>query len=775
VFEPWLKRITIISLSLLCLYVIGGFLGVPLALRHIALAKVNDKINGNLEVERFRFNPFTYELKIENFKGKTSEGQVVTSFAQFRFKLKLTSLFSDRYIVPLLILDQPNCNLHISQFGQTNLATLFKSKKPSPTQNRDASFTIPNLSIEQLEVRNAGLRLCIDTGDNSFKRDVKNISFEVKDFNTDASQDNPYRLSLSTNKDEQLEVTGSIRLDPLSSVGSVSLKSLKLADFTTFLSMAINAEVTSGNLNVFFDYLFRPLAKEPQLGIAQGELSLEKFCLATSVDNQATHRINALHMDGFFFDLVGQSMHIDSLHIDGASSLLVRDNKGEITLIQKANPQQANHKSPINHPEYNEKNKRHKHVQTRVIAAGKDIGEVINKTIKLTQKLGRNNNDTTTNQNPIAINLNECVISNGEFIIHDKSVQPAVKLGVKDITMTMGPYISPEEHPLELNLAMTLAGNTSGSIQLKGSTLPAKPFKSTHLELTANNVSMPCFAGYSVAALGYAPTDGGIKAQLECHINNGLIEGSSGLEIEQMQFGPRIQGSDAPHLPLKLAIAILKDSNGMVTLDIPVSGDINHPKFSYGNMVTYAIHNVITKIATAPLSVLSGIFPDGDGVEQDFIEFEAGQASLPKGAAGMLTKLAKIMEARPGLTAQLSPSFALKEDTEALGELLFEQSIAALIAEGEDRNSAIKKLHKSLSKKERAPGFLPDHKEMEAADHKSFHVTQADLLKLAEDRARTLRELLLTQSGINASRIEINAPAESTSTRVRIAFDVAKN
>mgnify|MGYP000533334436 CR=1 FL=1 len=91
------------------------------------------------------------------------------------------------------------------------------------------------------------------------------------------------------------------------------------------------------------------------------------------------------------------------------------------------------------------------------------------------------------------------------------------------------------------------------------------------------------------------------------------------------------------------------------------------------------------------------------------------------------------------------------------------------------RGIPIKKLHKSLSKKERAPGFLPDHKEMEAADRKSFHVTQADLLKLAEDRARTLRELLITQSGINASRIEINAPAESTSTRVRIAFDVAKN
>ena len=138
----------------------------------------------------------------------------------------------------------------------------------------------------------------------------------------------------------------------------------------------------------------------------------------------------------------------------------------------------------------------------------------------------------------------------------------------------------------------------------------------------------------------------------------------------------------------------------------------------------------------------------------------------------MLTKLAKIMESRPGLTIQLSPSFSPKEDAQALGELRFEQRVTALIAKGEDRKGAIKKLHKGLSKKERAPGFLPDRKEMEAADRKSFHVTQADLLKLAEDRARGVRELLMTQGGINTSRIEIKAPTESTTTRVSIAFNI---
>ena len=778
----WTRRIVISVLSLFCLYVVGGFLGVPLALRYIALAKANDKILGTVEVECFRFNPFTYELKIEDFTGTTSDGKVAASFAQFRVHLQPSSFFSDCYVVHELILDRPNCDLHISQSGQLNLASLFGSKQQSSAKDPSEAIVIPSLFIEQLEVRDAGLQLQIETADHAFEREVKNISFIMKDLSTDARHENPYRFSLATTADEQLEITGSLRLDPLSSVGSVSLKSLKLPDFSRFGSTMVNAEISSGILDVSFDYRFRPLAITPELGVTNGKLTLQDFSLQTPGGDQPPHRINALSMDGFCFDLVGQSMRLDSLNVDAASLLLLRDSQSKIKLIEKASPQPSRSSLSGKHferPKRNARNARSarsarsKKTRLGVIAADKDIGEAIAKATELVQKLRSDNHNAKEWANAFAITLQRCSISNSTVRIRDESVQPPVDLEIRDITMTMGPYVSPGEQTLELDLAMSLAGTASGSLQMKGSMLPTKPFKSTHLKISADGVSIPSFAGYSVAVLGHAPTGGGVKAQLNYHIDNGLIEGSSGLEIEQMEFGPRVQSSDAPHLPLKLAIAILKDSDGMVALDIPVSGDINHPKFSYGSMITYAIHNVITKIATAPLSVLSGLFPDGDGVKQDFIEFEAGQTSLPKNAAGMLTKLAKIMESRPGLTVQLSPSFSLKEDAQALGELRFEQSVTALIAKGEDRKSAIKKLHKSLSKKERAPGFLPDRKEMEAADRKSFHVTQADLIKLAEDRAGAVRELLMTQGGINASRIEIKAPAESASTRVRIAFNVA--
>ena len=75
---------------------------------------------------------------------------------------------------------------------------------------------------------------------------------------------------------------------------------------------------------------------------------------------------------------------------------------------------------------------------------------------------------------------------------------------------------------------------------------------------------------------------------------------------------------------MKLAVALLKDRDGKIELDIPVSGDLNDPKFSVGGIILKVIVNLLVKAATSPFALLSAVF--GGGEELGYAEFDYGSA-----------------------------------------------------------------------------------------------------------------------------------------------------
>ena len=101
------------------------------------------------------------------------------------------------------------------------------------------------------------------------------------------------------------------------------------------------------------------------------------------------------------------------------------------------------------------------------------------------------------------------------------------------------------------------------------------------------------FAGYKIA-------EGKISLDLQYKVRDGQLEGANQIVIDKLTLGERVDSPDALKLPLELAIAILKDSDGRIDLGLPVSGNIDDPQFSYGALIWKAIGNLLTKIVTAP-------------------------------------------------------------------------------------------------------------------------------------------------------------------------------
>ena len=143
--------------------------------------------------------------------------------------------------------------------------------------------------------------------------------------------------------------------------------------------------------------------------------------------------------------------------------------------------------------------------------------------------------------------------------------------------------------------------------------------------------------------------------------------------VEQLTLGEHVDSPDAMNLPLDLAIALLRDADGRIDLGLPVSGSLDDPQFSYGQLVWKVIANVITKIALAPFRALASLF--GSEEKLDAVAFDAGQASLTPPIRERLAKLADALNKRPALALTLAGTWS-EADRGAMQDIAMRQALA---------------------------------------------------------------------------------------------------
>jgi hypothetical protein len=163
---------------------------------------------------------------------------------------------------------------------------------------------------------------------------------------------------------------------------------------------------------------------------------------------------------------------------------------------------------------------------------------------------------------------------------------------------------------------------------------------------------------------------------------DGQLTASNKIVLNQIKFGDKVDG--APNsLPVKLAVALLADRNGVIDIDLPVSGSLNDPQFSVGSIVFKLIINLVVKAITSPFSLLAGAI-GGGGDELGQVNFMAGSAALSAQALPGLEKVAKAMQARPNLKMTVVGQASIDVEREAFKK----ERLKALVA-AEKRRTAV--------------------------------------------------------------------------------------
>jgi len=366
---------------------------------------------------------------------------------------------------------------------------------------------------------------------------------------------------------------------------------------------------------------------------------------------------------------------------------------------------------------------------------------------------------------------------NGRIDFTDLFVKPNYSADLTELTGKLSAFASsPEGGKAELaDLELRGRAQQTAALEITGKLNPlAQPLE---LDIAARmrDLDLPPLSPYTVRFAGHGIERGKLSLDVNYKIApDGRLTATNKLVLNQLQFGDPVP--DAPaSLPVRLATALLADRNGVIDVDLPLSGSINDPQFSIGPLIFKAVVNLIVKAATAPFSLLTGGLGGGSG-DSSTVGFEPGSAALSDGARESLDKVAKALTERPALRMTVVGTADLEKEGEAYKRQRLRQ-----MAQAEKRRLAVRAgkdaaevgpvtdaeypellntvyRRADIKKPRNMVGLTKDIplKEMEDLLLESISVGEQQIRELAVARGAAVRDYLLAQE-LSSDRLFLGA------------------
>ncbi|MCF6178810.1 MAG: DUF748 domain-containing protein, partial [Geopsychrobacter sp.] len=315
----------------------------------------------------------------------------------------------------------------------------------------------------------------------------------------------------------------------------------------------------------------------------------------------------------------------------------------------------------------------------------------------------------------------------------------------------------------------------------------------TSLKIRFTDIDLAPATPYSGTYLGYSIDKGKLYLDLDYRIANRQVKATNKIFLDQFTFGKAVESAEATGLPVRLAVALLKDRKGEIHLDLPIMGNTDDPEFGIFSTVMTLLKNLLVKAATSPFSLLTSMC----GGDEEFtqISFPVGVATLTTENLEKLQTLTRMLDERPALNLELSAFIDPENDPEGYRRETLRQTV---IKEWQKRSKPAAKqtipadeylknlrhIYKraKFPKPRNAFGLqkkLPSS-EMEKLLLANMQVGEEELTLLAKARATQIQTELIALDPTLKPRIflknaEITKPPAKNKPAARVEFGIAAN
>jgi len=471
------------------------------------------------------------------------------------------------------------------------------------------------LNIEKVLLEKGGVRFDDRLPQTPVLTSIGDVRIAVEHFSTLPETPAALELGLKINQSGTFSSRGELVLQPFSLKTGLELKSLRLADFQSYLSELARVRLSGGDLTIEGDAVYaQQTGGDAEIGF-KGGASLAGLASEDSISGADLVKWNDLALRQIDFAMrPAQPPRLSIAEIRLAepfAQLLVRDD-GSVNLatLVKESPQPVGTEAqPAADP------------ATGTAAGGPE---------------------------PL-IEVAKVVIEQGRFKFNDRSIDPVYATSLEGLDGSISGLSSQQGQLARVDLHARV--DRQAPLAITGTLNPLSAEPEADITIDFKNFNLSPASPYSGRYIGNKIAKGKLNLDLDYHLKDHRLESSNKAFLDQFTLGETVDSPDATGLPVGLAIALLQDRKGEIHLDIPVAGDLDDPEFSVGGVVLQVLVNLIAKAATSPFALLGALIPAGEDIQ--FIPFESGLSLPGDEALGKLELVAKVLEERPGLKMEI--------------------------------------------------------------------------------------------------------------------------
>jgi hypothetical protein len=705
-------------------YTVFGFLVAPRIGRAVLEAQLAKQLHREVSVAKVRLNPYALSATIEGLLIREPDGAPFVSWRRFHANFQLSSLPLRSFTFREIALDEFYAHVAVKADGTLNFSNILARFAGNADAADAGSSGPPPLRIAQLRITAGRVAYDDHSRARPFSTVAGPINVTLHHFNTDPNNRNPYGFTAATESGETFSWNGYFHLAPIRSAGEFAIENIALRKYAPYYEDRVNLDVLDGRLDVRAAYR---VSLTETVTVAQVTNAVVALRDVRTVERGTTNELvvaSAFALTGAFVDVVAGIASVESLTVSGAVVHARFADDGTLNFAKLLVPSPSTppatpakpatspvpvatawiariariatpdvavvFEAPVGFGRLTWANVAVSNVAAQTEPVSLAIGAVainapdcrVTITQNLTPKKAEEAEvagpgDTAPAPAPSRsalpdIRVDVVALTDGAFRFEDTSLTPRAALTVDQMNGRVAGLSSDDDSTADVRFGCRV--DERAPIEIAGRVNPLSAQKQTDLTIAFKDVDLVPVGPYSGRYLGHLLAQGALSLDLKYLIEQRKLRAQNVILMDQLTLGEKVDSPDATRLPVGLAIALLKDRNGRIELDVPIEGSLDDPKFRLRKVIVRTLVNLFTRIVTSPFALLGSMF-GGGGEELGYQEFAPGSAVLLTLETKKLDVLIKALTERPGLHVEIEGGVEPAKDAEGLKRLKLERRL----------------------------------------------------------------------------------------------------